>query len=633
MLHINELTYRIEGRLLFDKATVGIPDGHKVGLVGRNGTGKTTLLRMMLGAIASDEGSISWPKAAKVGGVAQEAPDGPQSLIETVLAADIERASLLAEAETAHDPHRIAEIQIRLHDIGAHAAPARAAQILSGLGFDEATQQRPCSEFSGGWRMRVALASVLFTAPDILLLDEPTNYLDLEGTLWLENFLSTYPHTVLIVSHDRDLLNKCVNSILHLSEGKLTLYSGGYDAFEEARRERQRLQLKLKKKQDDARRHMEAFVERFRAKASKASQAQSRLKALAKMQPIAAEIDSEVRPFIFPTPSTRFGNPLIRLENASVGYDTEPVLRNLNLRLDTDDRIGLLGSNGNGKSTLAKLLCGRLEPLTGNMYSSKKMLYGYFAQHQLDELNPQKSAYDHIAELMPDATEAQKRARVAAVGFGADKADTASAKLSGGEKARLLFATVSFHAPHLLILDEPTNHLDVDSREALIHALNEYEGAVVIISHDRHLLEATVDRLWIVQNGTAQPYTDDLETYRNECLAALRDQKKASDAKNASSPSKNRQDERRAAANARAELAPLKKKIDACEREIATLTKKLEQLDITLGDAGLYEKEPARAQILIKDRGAIAKSLEEAEGVWLHLSEEYEHARLAQLNQ
>jgi len=366
MLHINDLTYRIGGRVLFDKATAGIPAGHKVGIVGRNGTGKTTLLRLMLGDLPPDDGSFSWPKTSRIGGVAQEAPGGPQSLIETVLAADKERETLLKEAETASDPHRIAEIQLRLSDIGAHSAPARAAQILSGLGFSEEAQQRPCSEFSGGWRMRVALASVLFTAPEILLLDEPTNYLDLEGTLWLESFLAGYPHTVLIVSHDRDLLNKCVGAILHLSEGRLTLYAGGYDDFEAARREKQSLQLKLKKKQDDARRHMEAFVERFRAKASKATQAQSRLKALAKLQPIAAEMENEVVPFRFPSPQGKLGNPLIRLEDASVGYDADkPVLRRLNLRLDMDDRIGLLGANGNGKSTLAKLLCGRMEPTDG----------------------------------------------------------------------------------------------------------------------------------------------------------------------------------------------------------------------------------------------------------------------------
>ncbi len=627
MLHINDLTYRIEGRLLFDKATAGIPAGHKVGIVGRNGTGKTTLLRLILGQIAPDEGSITWPKAARIGGVAQEAPSGPQSLIETVLAADRERAQLLAEAETATDPHRIAEIQLRLNDIGAHAAPARAAQILSGLGFDEAAQHRPCAEFSGGWRMRVALASVLFTAPDILLLDEPTNYLDLEGTLWLESFLASYPHTVLIVSHDRDLLNTSVTHILHLNNGKLTLYAGNYDAFEETRREQQQLQLKLKKKQDDARRHMEAFVERFRAQASKAKQAQSRLKALARLKPIAAEIEEEVVPFRFPNPATRLGNPLIRIEGASVGYDpARPVLRQLDLRLDQDDRVGLLGANGNGKSTLAKLICGKLAPFEGHRRASKKLLYGYFAQHQLDELNPALSAYGHIAQLMEDATEAQKRARTAAIGFGAEKADTPAAKLSGGEKARLLFALASFNGPHILILDEPTNHLDVDSREALIRALNEYEGAVILISHDRHLLEACVDRLWVVKGGTVKPYDGDLESYRAETLAALREQRREAGGRNGNGAKPSRLEARRAAADRRAELAPLRKLIQAEEKRLEDIAAKIARLDAALADASLYAKDPHKAQALARERAALVKSREAAESAWLEASEAYETA-------
>jgi ATP-binding cassette subfamily F protein 3 len=634
MLHINDLTHRIEGRLLFDKATAAIPAGHKVGIVGRNGTGKTTLLRMISGDLTPDEGGVSWPKLSKIGGVAQEAPGGPESLIETVLAADKELAALTKEAETATDPNRIAEIQLRLGDIGAHSAPARAAQILAGLGFDEEAQGGPCGEFSGGWRMRIALAAVLFTAPDILLLDEPTNYLDLEGTLWLQNFLATYPHTVLIVSHERDLLNTSVSSILHLSSGKLTLYAGGYDAFEETLRERQRLQLKLKKKQDDARRHMEAFVERFKAKASKAKQAQSRLKALARLQPIAAEIENDVLPLSFLNPQTRLGNPLIRLEAASAGYAPErPILRGLNLRLDTDDRIALLGANGNGKSTLAKLLCGRLDPLDGHRRASKKMTIGYFAQHQLDELNPQKSPYDHIAELMPDATEAQKRARTAAAGFGASKADIAAAKLSGGEKARLLFALASFDAPHLLILDEPTNHLDVDSREALIHGINAYEGAVILISHDRHLIEATADRLWLVRDGAVIPYDGDLESYNVELLARSRGRNKDDPAPGKqNTAARTRQDERRAAATARAELAPLKKKIDAYEREIEDISRKIARLDHALAQDGLYDEQVERALEYMRDRGSLAKNLGEIEILWLEAFERYEKAKREQDN-
>ncbi len=628
MLHINDLSYRIQGRPLFEHATAGIPDGHKVGLVGRNGTGKTTLLRLIAREIHPDDGAINFPRNATIAHVSQEAPGGPETLLETVLAAHAELAALSAEAETAEDAHRIAEIHTRLSDIDAHSAPARAARILSGLGFDEAAQARPCAEFSGGWRMRVALAGALFAAPDILLLDEPTNYLDLEGTLWLEDFIQGYPHTVLIVSHDRDLLNKSVDSILHLTERRLTFYTGGYDRFEETRREQQRLQLKLKKSQDDQRRKMEAFVERFRAKATKARQAQSRLKALAKMQPIAAEIDSEVVPFRFPSPERPLGNPLIRIENASVGYDPgKPVLRNISLRLDCDDRVGLLGANGNGKSTLAKLLCGKLGTLEGHRHASKKLEYGYFAQHQLDELRPKLSAYDHIAELMPDATEAQKRAKVAGIGFGAGKADTASEKLSGGEKARLLFALATFHAPHLLIFDEPTNHLDVDSREALIYALNDYEGAVILISHDRHLLEATVDRLWAVRGGTVTPYDGDLESYRLERLAALRQAAGANAGAGAAPGVKlKREDERRQAAQRRAGLAPLRKQMAEHEKRIEALQKKIAAMDLALGDPAFYEKQAAKAQALTQERGQLAKELKAAEEAWFEASLAYEEA-------
>jgi ATP-binding cassette, subfamily F, member 3 len=632
MLHINDLSYRIQGRPLFERATAAIPDGHKVGLVGRNGTGKTTLLRLIAGEIHADDGAINFPKNATIAHVLQEAPGGPESLLETVLAAHSELAALSAEAETAEDGHRIAEIHARLADIDAHSAPARAARILSGLGFDEEAQSRPCSEFSGGWRMRVALAGALFAAPDILLLDEPTNYLDLEGTLWLEDFIQNYPHTVLMVSHDRDLLNKAVDSILHLTEKRLAFYTGGYDRFEETRREQQRLQLKLKKSQDDQRRKMEAFVERFRAKATKARQAQSRLKALSKMQPIAAEVDSEVKPFRFASPERPLGNPLIRIEGASVGYEaSKPILRGLNLRLDCDDRVGLLGSNGNGKSTLAKLLCGKLTPLDGHRRASSKLEFGYFAQHQLDELRPKLSAYDHIAELMPDATEAQKRAKVAGIGFGADKADTASEKLSGGEKARLLFALATFHAPHLLIFDEPTNHLDVDSREALIHALNDYEGAVILISHDRHLLEATVDRLWIVRGGTVTPYEGDLESYRAESLAAL---KQASAAKGGAPAAdtgvkQKREDERRQSAQRRAELAPLRKQMTEHEKRIEALQKKIAAIDLALGDPAFYEKQAAKAQAATQERGLLAKELKAAEEAWFEASLAYEEAASA----
>jgi ATP-binding cassette, subfamily F, member 3 len=632
MLHINDLTFRIEGRLIFDKATVGIPYGHKVGLVGRNGSGKTTLLRLIAGELYPDDGAINVPRAARIGTVAQEAPGGPDSLIAFVLAADKERMRLLAEAETAEDAGRIADIHERLTQIDAHSAPARAARILAGLGFDEAAQQRPCAEFSGGWRMRVALAAMLFAEPDLLLLDEPTNYLDLEGTLWLEEYLREYPHTVLIVSHDRDLLNGSVGSILHLAHGKLTLYTGGYDRFEEARREKQRLDLKLKKKQDDERRRIEAFITRFKAKASKASQAQSRVKALARMQPIAEQIEERVAPFLFANPAKAFASPLIRLEGAAAGYvEGQPVLEELDLRLDADDRIGLLGANGNGKSTFAKLIAGRLAPMAGRRLASDKIVVGYFAQHQMDDLPAGMTPYQHMLDLMPDATEAQRRTRLGTLGFGIDKADTKAENLSGGEKARLLFALATFYGAHLLILDEPTNHLDVDAREALVRALNDFEGAVILITHDRHLIETCADRLWVVRGGTVRAYDGDVDQYRAECLAERGSDPRAPRPKGkgngAAKPTA--QEARRQAAEARAALAPLKKDVTRAEAEIERLRLQIATIDAALADSGLYLRNPQRAQALARERGELARAREAAEAKWLAASEAYEAARVA----
>ena len=602
--------------------------GQAIGLVGRNGAGKTTLLRLLKGEIAPDDGSISIPRNARLGHVAQEAPGGDDSLLDWVLSSDTERASLLAEAEHATDPQRIAEIQIRLTDIDAHSAPSRAARILSGLGFDEEAQRRACREFSGGWRMRVALGAILFLKPDILLLDEPTNYLDLEGTLWLENHLKAYPHTVLIVSHDRDLLNRAVGSILHLDRGKLTLYAGGYDDFEETRREKQRLEMKLMKKQDEQRRHLQAFIDRFKAKASKAAQAQSRVKALAKMQPIAAQVDDRVVPFRFPDPQKVIASPLLRIEKASAGYDAStPILTDLDLRIDNDDRIALLGQNGNGKSTLAKLIAGRLTPLSGNVFGAQKVEVGYFAQHQLDDLLPTATPYDYMLKLMPEATEAQRRTKLGTFGFSADKADTQCGKLSGGEKARLLLALTAFHGPHVLILDEPTNHLDIDSREALVHALMEYNGTVILISHDRHLIEATADRLWLVRNGTVKSYDGDMESYRALLLeergartVERRDDRGDGEAK------ASRTDQRRAAAEKRAELAPLKKAMVAAEKLVDKLTKEIAALDALLADPALYTKDPGRAQSTAQQRGQLSKQLGEAEEAWLLATEAYEDA-------
>ncbi|MEA3024470.1 MAG: ATP-binding cassette, subfamily er 3, partial [Alphaproteobacteria bacterium] len=570
MLVIEDLSVRIAGLSLLEGASARVPAGARVGLIGRNGAGKSTLFRVIAGDIAPEHGAIGLPARARIGRLPQEAPDGPESLIEIVLAADRERGALLAEAERASDPHRIAEIQTRLADIGAHAAPARAAGILAGLGFSHQDQQRACQEFSGGWRMRVALAAVLFAEPDLLLLDEPTNYLDLEGTLWLEEHIARYPHTVIVISHDRDLLDNAVDSILHLDNRRLTFYRGGYTSFERQRRERQALDQKFAKKQDAERKRITAFVDRFRATASKARQAQSRLKLLAKLEPAAARVADEVREIVIPEPDRLLSPPIIAFDGVAAAYEPgKPVLRRVTLRIDNDDRIALLGQNGNGKSTLTKLISGRLAPSEGRITRADRLKVAYFAQHQLDELDPAGSAYDHVRRLMPEAPEARVRARAGAIGFPGAAADTPVAKLSGGEKSRLLLALACFEGPHLVVLDEPTNHLDIDSRAALIEAINGFAGAVILVSHDRYLLEACADRLWLVQNGGVAPFEGDLDDYRRLVLATADDE--GQDGASKSDERRSRTETRRAAAERRAELAPLKRRITALEAEMAKL--------------------------------------------------------------
>ena len=622
MLTITDLSLRIAGRLLLDHASLFLPTGTKAGLVGRNGTGKTTLFRAITGDVSAETGSITLPKNMRIGQVAQEAPGTEESLIEIVLQADKERASLLVEAETATDPHRIAEIQMRLADIDAHSAEARAATILAGLGFDEAAQARPASSFSGGWRMRVALASVLFAEPDLLLLDEPTNYLDLEGTLWLENYLSRYPHTVLLISHDRDLLNRAVSSIVHLDQQKLTFWRGGYDQFERQRSEQLELQEKSRIKQEAQRKHLQSFVDRFRAKASKARQAQSRIKALEKMKPIAAVITDSVRPFSFPEPVKTVASPIIAIDGVNVGYQPgKPILKRLNLRIDADDRIALLGANGNGKSTFAKLLSGRLKADGGTMTIAPGLKVGMFAQHQLDDLRPEENAYEHVRRLMPDAPEAKVRARVAQFGLATEKMNTAAKDLSGGEKARLLMGLSAFEGPNLFILDEPTNHLDIDSRESLIHALNDFPGAVILISHDRHLIEATADRLWLVKDGSVKPYDGDMADYRRDVVGDAADRHERRESDKAS-----KADKRREAAQKRAALEPLAKQIKATEGLIERIRKRLDGIEDRLADPSLYEKDPKAVTQLSRERSELATALTGHEETWLDLSTQYEEA-------
>ncbi len=612
MLRISEITYSVEGRPLFQGASATIPTGHKVGLVGQNGTGKTTLFRLIRGELALEGGEIAMPSRMRIGGVAQEVPSSSTALLDTVLAADTERAALLAEADTATDPHRIADIQHRLADIDAWSAEGRASSILKGLGFDAEAQKRPCSDFSGGWRMRVALAGVLFAQPDLLLLDEPTNYLDLEGALWLETYLAKYPHTVMIISHDRGLLNRAVTSILHLENRKLTLWSGPYDQFARQRAALRAAQTAEAKKQDARRAHLQSFVDRFKAKASKAVQAQSRVKMLEKMTPIMAPEEAKKQVFTFPPPE-QLSPPIITMDGTSVGYDGPPVLKRLDLRIDQDDRIALLGRNGEGKSTLSKLLAGKLEPCAGKIIRSSKLRIGYFAQHQVDELHLDESPLQHIMRLRPAEGQARLRARLAGFGLGADQADTAVSRLSGGQKARLSLLLATIDAPHLLILDEPTNHLDIESREALVEALTEYSGAVILVSHDMHLLGLVADRLWLVKGGAVTPYPHDLETYRKELLAGDDIEKPVEKPKE------------KAPRPSREAMLTLKAELRRCEERLAKLNEMRDRLARKLADPELYER-PAEAVVWQKKYAEVMGALDRAEEMWMKAAERMELA-------
>ncbi|MGA8172835.1 MAG: ATP-binding cassette domain-containing protein [Methylocystis sp.] len=617
MLTISDLSYRLGDRLLFDKASVALPTRGRAGFVGRNGAGKTTLFRLIAGEIASESGGIFVPPRAKMGRVEQEAPGGPTSLIDFVLAADLERAELLARAQIETDPNEIAAIQTRLADIEAHAAPARAGTILNGLGFDSDAQLRPLSEFSGGWRMRVALAAVLFSNPDLLLLDEPTNYLDLEGALWLVDYLSRYPSSVIVISHDRDLLDAVATHILHLDRGKLQLYRGNYSSFEKQRREAQALAFKAGKKQEEQRKHLQAFVDRFRAKATKARQAQSRMKLLAKMQEVVAVVDEAVAPIYLPSPQKPLSPPIIALENASIGYGERVVLSRLTLSLSNDDRIGLLGANGNGKSTFAKLLGGRLAPLSGKATRAPQLEAGFFAQHQVDDLDPDDTPYTALARLMIDAPQARVRATAARAGFSGARADTKVERLSGGEKARLLLSIASFHGPHLLILDEPTNHLDIDSRAALIGAINEYEGAVVLVSHDRYLLEACADQLWVVEDGRVRAFDGDVDDYARHVLTKTRvvESRGQTPAPRQAETSI----EKAGSGKGRRDPGFARRQLASAEEKVEKLSKLLERVDTALAAPEAFSRNRDEAARLAQQRDELARALASAENQWLEL--------------
>lgn len=614
MLKIDTISYSVEGRPLFEGASATIPDGHKVGLVGANGAGKTTLFRLIRGELALEGGEISLPSQVRIGGVAQEVPSSATSLIDTVLAADTERAALLDEAAHATDPHRIAEIQTRLADIDAWSAEGRASAILKGLGFDAEAQRRPCSDFSGGWRMRVALAGVLFAQPDLLLLDEPTNYLDLEGALWLESYLVKYPHTVIIISHDRELLNRAVGSILHLENRKLTLWQGPYDQFARQRAAARAALVAEAKKQDARRAHLQSFVDRFKAKATKAAQAQARVKMLEKMEPITAPEEAAKVAFSFPAPEA-LNPPIIAMEGAAVGYGGKPVLRRLSLRIDQDDRIALLGRNGEGKSTLSKLLAGKLQASEGSITRSSKLRIGYFAQHQVDELDLDATPLTHLQRLRPEEAQPKLRARLAGFGLFADQAETLVRKLSGGQKARLSLLLATIDAPHLLILDEPTNHLDIESREALVEALTAYPGAVVLVSHDMHLLSLAADRLWLVKGGAVAPYGGDLEQYRAELLAGDPADKPAPKPKD------------KPVRPARDAVLALRAEARKCEERVNKLAEMLEKLDEKLSDPELYDtSRAAERDKWLRKHAEARDAMTRAEELWMAALEALETA-------
>ncbi len=613
MLEISDLTYRIAGRALFDGASAFIAAGWKVGLIGKNGTGKTTLLRLIKEEVSRGGGSIRLQRGASMGFVAQEIPAVDDALLTLVLAANDELTSLNAEAETATDPQRIADIYQRLADIDAYSAEARASAILVGLGFAQNDLSRPAREFSGGWRMRAALAGVLFSAPDLLVLDEPTNYLDLEGAAWLEDYLRRYPHTVIVVSHDREMLNRSVTHVLALDDKKLEIFVGGYDAYLRKRAERLALATGMKAKQDAQRQHLQAFIDRFRAKASKARQAQSRIKQLEKMQDIAVPLEERSAPFHFDDPS-ELASPLVVLDECDLGYVAgKPVLKGVSLRLDHDDRIVVIGPNGQGKTTLVKSIAAKLPLLSGRRTASGKMLIGYFSQDQLDELRAGETVLEHVRDLEPDWAPAKQRGLAARMGFGREKIDTAVEKLSGGEKVRLLLGLMAYSKPHVLILDEPTSHLDIDSREALINAINEYSGAVLLITHDIYLAEACADRLWLVHAARARPYEGDLDDYRKLVLEADRPVERGAKA--------GKSDTKDESPKPKASTYTLKQRLTAAESEMEQAQHALARIDAALADPALFARDAARGASLSRERAEAAGALERAEAAWMEVSE------------
>ena len=617
MIKIEKISFSIGGRKLLDTGNITIPSGHKVGVVGRNGTGKTTLFGLIKEDLELESGQINIPKNAKIGDVQQEVSENNLSVIDTILAADEERETLLKRAKTEKDPDQIAEMQIRLDDIGAWSAEARASTILKGLGFNEEDNHLPCQSFSGGWRMRISLAAVLFNQPDLLLLDEPTNYLDLEGTIWLENYLGTYPHTVLVISHDRNLLNNCVNSILHLEDKNLTYYSGNYEKFAETRMAQLENKFSEIKKQDKTRQHLQSFVDRFRYKAKKAKQAQSRLKALSKLKTISLPNERALRKILFPSPD-KLASPLLSIENGSTGYNGKAVLSNLNLRIDHDEKIALLGKNGEGKSTLSKLLADRIPLLSGSLIRSSKLRIGYFSQHQTDELRKDETPFDHLSRARPNKSISERKKILGSFGIGSDQSELQVLAMSGGQKARLLLLLATLDNPHLLILDEPTNHLDIESREALIEALTKFSGAVILVSHDFHLLSLVSEKLWLVKNGVVCPYEEDLESYRSDILIKKHG-KRSKASKNSDSKKENQK-----------RLLVHKAEVKKCEDRVEKLLNMRKKVADILSDQDLYSVEKLKdLENWNKKFSEIDEAINRAEKLWIQAQQNFEKIKLS----
>ena len=617
MIKIEKISFSIGGRKLLDTGNITIPSGHKVGVVGRNGTGKTTLFGLIKEDLELESGQINIPKNAKIGDVQQEVSENNLSVIDTILAADEERETLLKRAKTEKDPDQIAEMQIRLEDIGAWSAEARASTILKGLGFNEEDNHLPCQSFSGGWRMRISLAAVLFNQPDLLLLDEPTNYLDLEGTIWLENYLGTYPHTVLVISHDRNLLNNCVNSILHLEDKNLTYYSGNYEKFSETRMAQLENKFSEIKKQDKTRQHLQSFVDRFRYKAKKAKQAQSRLKALSKLKTISLPNERALRKILFPSPD-KLASPLLSIENGSTGYNGKAVLSNLNLRIDHDEKIALLGKNGEGKSTLSKLLADRIPLLSGSLIRSSKLRIGYFSQHQTDELRKDETPFDHLSRARPNKSISERKKILGSFGIGSDQSELQVLAMSVGQKARLLLLLATLDNPHLLILDEPTNHLDIESREALIEALTKFSGAVILVSHDFHLLSLVSEKLWLVKNGVVCSYEEDLESYRSDILIKKHG-KRSKASKNSDSKKENQK-----------RLLAHKAEVKKCEDRVEKLLNMRKKVADILSDQDLYSVEKLKdLENWNKKFSEIDEAINRAEKLWIQAQQNFEKIKIS----